>query len=131
VSAQTPQVKELLVDMKLHNKNYVYVDIKYFTDAEFMKFVTEVLPSHVFNMVNEPYGSHMDYVERRWRKERLHFGGVERKDSRVAKSSFVFENEYDYVGGIFELYQRIYQDDEEVMEISPPSLYSTAGVMAV
>jgi hypothetical protein len=40
----------------------------------------------------------------------------------------VFENEYDYVGGIFELYQRIYQDDEEVMEISPPSLYSTAGV---
>jgi hypothetical protein len=34
-----------------------------------MKFVTEVLPSHVFNMVNEPYGSHMDYVERRWRKE--------------------------------------------------------------
>jgi hypothetical protein len=46
VSAQTPQVKELLVDMKLHNKN-MYVDIKYFTDAEFMKFVTEVLPSHV------------------------------------------------------------------------------------
>jgi hypothetical protein len=49
----------------------------------------------------------------------------------LRKSSFVFENEYDYVGGIFELYQRIYQDDEEVMEISPPSLYSTAGVMAV
>jgi ribosomal protein S24E len=37
----------------------------------------------------------------------------------LRKSSFVFENEYDY-GGIFELYQRIYQDDEEVMEISPP-----------
>jgi hypothetical protein len=57
VSAQTPQVKELLVDMKLHNKNYVYVDIKYGCGA--MKFVTEVLPSHVFNMVNEPYGARL------------------------------------------------------------------------
>jgi hypothetical protein len=120
VSAQTPQVKELLVDMKLHNKNYVYVDIKYFTDAEFMKF--EVLPSHVFNMVNEPYGR-TDYVEKTVAEGTPAFispAELSEKIRVLRKSSFVFENEYDYVGGIFELYQRIYQDDEEVMEISPP-----------
>jgi hypothetical protein len=105
------------------------VDIKYFTDAEFMKFVTEVLPSHVFNMVNEPYGSH-GYVEKTVAEGTPAFispAELSEKIRVLRKSSFVFENEYDYVGGIFELYQRIYQDDEEVMEISPPSLYSTAG----
>jgi hypothetical protein len=56
----------------------VYVDIKYFTDAEFMKFVTEVRASLTSRM-----GRNM---ERRWRKEHPpSFLGVERKDSRVAK----------------------------------------------
>jgi ribosomal protein S24E len=63
----------------------------------------------------------MDYVESGGgRKE--HFispAELSEKIRVLRKSSFVFENEYDYVGGIFELYQRIYQDDEEVMEISP------------
>lgn len=110
VSSQSLRVTELLKNMKIHNKNFVFVDIKYFTENEFKKFVTEILPPSVMEMVGDSSVS----IETIVFKPVVEYSQVEfdKKMRLLRNSTFVFENEYDYIGGIFEMYERLLQDDE-------------------
>jgi hypothetical protein len=117
ISVNSPALKELLVNLKSHNKNYVFVDTRHFTNVEFAAFVTKVLPQHVLDgavvPANQPtkFLGTPDIKNVHYMKSTVDFTA---KMRALRNSTFVFENEYDYIGGIFEMYERLYKDDAEL-----------------
>jgi hypothetical protein len=117
ISVNSPALKELLASLKAHNKNYVFVDTRHFTNVEFATLVTKVLPQHVLDEVvvpaNQPtkFLGTPDIKNIHYMKSTVDFTA---KMQVLRNSTFVFENEYDYVGGMFEMYERLHKDDEEL-----------------